>query len=67
MSFLLTQRSGMPKLSQIREELRVPERHKHTYIPEQLCICTLMIDSYCTASPIGLAIADAIYEISSKI
>ncbi len=35
MSFLLTKR---PKMSQIREELRAPEGHKHTYIPEQLCI-----------------------------
>ncbi len=28
----------MPKMSQIHEELRVPDGHKHTYIPEQLYI-----------------------------
>ncbi len=26
----------MPKMSQICEGLRVPEGHKHTYLPEQL-------------------------------
>ncbi len=31
MSFSLTQRSHMPKMSQICEELRVLEGHKHTY------------------------------------
>ncbi len=35
---LVDPKSHMPKMSQIHEELRAPEGHKHTYIHKQLYI-----------------------------